>query len=1362
MAIRNPLCRLSAALLLGLSLATGMGAALADDLDIYIDPTPLPVQAPLTALALDLNLTGARGVTCGNVLLSTETDCISLRAKISARDLITYLGVAPSVLGTINPDTLLSELDSSTRLLLSGALGSVQGLALGAPETYLIALQQLLTSLTDSRVSILLNHANRGPATGQTINACAFADQSSLPGARQDTLACSNGAYLFAGLVNLADPLQLVALLNRVRQALFGDSVIVNSDGSTTSVAVRNPNVTVPRAFAADHPYQTKEIYAELAKYLRGDPIFNGHLGIFDYRDQNAANNLDASFPLLAWDRNIETANNKNYKSGLSAFPLACNINLVHVQLTNAQGQNDSDSDLKTLFPDADADGNRTLTLPELVASAEADGFVFGTDDRRRIRSRFVVQENLFTAGDLSDLDRINSTVNSRTGALGGTVSSYSDVLGLLGRGKSIAGSLIEPLSVDASLTSLTIAASRASVTGILQSAYLPVFRADRQQRPAWPGNLKRLRLRARPTPDQALFDVVDARDNAGAPAVSALTGEGRIRSTALTFWTDATQLGTTQGIANTSDGGVTDLGGAGQRIPGYRLNGGGNPGRSNGAAARNIFYDSNGATGNPLCVGLSACALNPDDSAVRAELQAATGATAVTLPDPNCATNCSTAQTQRDAICNASTTFTEVCNTENTQCLSGCSGTSYTNTCNSEQATCNAACPTALGLARTNCLAQCTATRALCPGQKLLACNGGCSTALLLCPTTKRLACLADSAAQYTSCRLACEITRSADTVTRELLLHARGFDVGTRASPAGDGPANSRTNSGIVGRPWLLGAVLHSRPLAINYGRINGATSPEVVRVVYGSADGMLHMVNDDTGAEIWGFMPQQVMGSLATLRDNQTGSALPYGVDGSPLVILRDRGTTGANSPADGVISSDNPNDRALVIFGLRRGGAGYYALDVKDPNRPRLAWRLTSQGLQRAGQTAVEPGTAALFAPMALAFSTPQVARIRVDLDENLASTDDQTLRTALIFGGGYNGGRNAAGSKIGKDLNNSRAVAPISKVGVNDGNASGERGNALFMLDVTDTDSPRLLWRAVRSTTGAASYSTSTRSYAHPLLEDSIPSDVTVVDSDNDGLSDRLYVGDTGGRLWRADFAGLRASLWTMTPVASVGRHNSGADDLANDRRIFFAPDYVPLRNQLNNQGSDVVLFGTGDREDITNLSTQNWFYGFRDRDLVSGKAADEIALIEGDIAARQSTFRDFSSTALVDVTTLDQGYRFRYTRSGEKHFSAPVTLGGTATFTSYVPPDPSVPEARICTPSEGASRLYSINVRDSSFRVVNSTKSAGRDIPLATGLPGEINVLGGTSQAAGGLVYQGDPKDTYRASWRERIGETQK
>lgn len=1262
-------------------------ATRADDLDIYTNATVLPAQAPLTALALDLNILNPGQVVCSNVLLSNDASCISIRGKVTVGELLGLLGLPTSILAGLNPAALLSDLSSGVTNLLAGVISLTNSLSLNNTQAYLLAIQQILTALLDSRVTVLLNHANQGPGTG----VCAFADNASLPAARQDTVACSNGTYIFAGFKNLSNPLELTSLITKVVLGVSSTNLLGLVGGVT-----RFQNT----------PYQTKEIYAELAKYLRGDAVFNGHLGYFDYGDTNAATNLNTSLPLLSWDTSIETANNKSYQSGLAAFPQACTINLVHLQLTNAAGQDDSDKDLKVLFPTADADGNGQLGLAEVVDAAATNGFVFGAADVRLINSTFIVQDNLFTAGDLSELDKISN--------LGTNVTAYTGVLGLLGRGQSIAGSLKKVLSLDATLGSISTAASRSTATGITNAAYLSGFRPDKDQKPAWVGNVKRLKLRPKASPDKG-FTVVDARDSGAGAAQSAIALDGRIRNDALTLWTDVTKLGGTL----TSDGRRTDVGGAGQRIPGFALGGGGNPGRGPTGSARKVFYDS-----TPTGAAASLAILNADDSAVRSELLAPTGATAYTSPSALCNTTCNATFGACGLLCGT------------TQALCG-------TTCGTTGAACNLLClPGTLGNAcRTTC------------SNNLSTCNTGCNTTAATCNS--------NCSDNLNTCTTACGpggTDRTADTVVRELLLYARGFEVGTRAAPKGTGGASSPTNSGISGRPWLLGAVLHSKPLAINYGK-RGGSSTEDVRVVYGSADGMMHMVNDATGVENWGFMPQAVMGALSTLRENTAGSALPNGVDGSPVVLIRDRAPTNGTTGVIGDVTGAD-GDRVLLFFGLRRGGAAYYALDVTDPDNPKLQWRLSTEGLRRGTETTVVAGSAAQFSSLALAFSTPQVARIRRDVDGNSATTNDIESKSVLIFGGGYNGGRNGAGTKIGKDFNNSRSATAALQVGLDDGTGSGssavDRGNALFMVDAATGE---LLWRAVRGT--GASYTSASRSYTHPLLVDSIASDLTVLDTDNDGFVDRLYVGDTGGRLWRGDFASALPSTWTFGPVASIGRHNASANNVANDRRLFFAPDYVPLRG-VAGAGTDLVIFGSGDREDVLNLTTGNWLYGFIDPDLISGKAASEV--ITSEVAlAQHSAFTDTTSTPLTNLNGLTTGYRVSLAARGEKMFSAPVTLGGTVTFSSYIPPDPSDPNAPICAPAEGVARLYSIGVQTTGLRGINGGQATDRYQALSRpGLPGEINVVGGTSQAVNGEVYSLTARQSYQASWRERLGETQK
>lgn len=1290
------------ALLAGLLLGIAAGLpARADDLDIYTNPTVLPTQAPLTALALDLNLTNPNSLVCDNVLLSTSAACVDIRAKVTLNDLLGLLGLPVSLLNGLDPLSLLGDLSSGVRVILSTTISLVSSLSLSQQQIYVLGLRQILEALIDSRVTIFLNHANEGPGNGP----CAFADASSLGGQRQDTLACSNGAYVFAGISNLANPLELAALLTKLTSGLTTSSIL----GATGLLNF------------ADSPFQAKEIYLELAKYLRGDPIYNGHLGYFDYGDNNPTTNLDSSLPLLSWDPGVEKPGNREYQPALAEFDQACTINLVHVQLTNATQQDESDAELQRLFPFADANGDDNLSLGELVESAATDGFVYGPGDNRLINSYFVVQDNL------SDLENLTS--------LGLNVTDYSNVLGLLGRGQSIAGSLVKSLSVDTSISSLSVAASRSSATGITDAAYLPLFRPDPQQRPDWPGNLKRLRLVSESG------DPLELRDANGRAAIAS---DGRIRTTALSLWTDPSALD-----GRSADGRKTDLGGAGQQIPGYQLGGGGAPGRGNpvgDASGRRLFYDSYDLFED----GASLVALNPDDAAVRSDLLADTGAAAYTPPTNVCGLACEAAFASCGLLCGTTQA------TANTLCAT--SALTCTTLCTTVATACNLLClPGVLGNAcRTSC------------SNSQTSCNNSCSNTQTSCLNTAASAfgsCSASCSSNRSSCLSACGSGgRTADTVARELLLHARGYAVGTLAEPAGTGPASSPTNSGIAGRPWLMGALLHSRPLAINYGPREGGA--EDIRVVFGSADGTLRMVDDRDGRESWGFMPRRLMRQLPVLRENQAGAALPYGVDGSPVSLIRDRAPSGGENAGRLGVIGDSDEDRVLLFFGLRRGGSAYYALDVTDPDAPALRWSISPDGLRRAGSEGVVTGSASDYAALGLAFSTPQLARLRIDADGDPASTDDIETRSVLVFGGGYNGGRNSAGNKLGKDLNNSRHAIASEQIGKDDGGAGGDRGNALFLVDA---ETGALIWRGQRA--ASAGSTAGGRGFGHPLLVDGVAADVTVLDTNSDGLSDRIYFGDTGGRLWRADLPGSDRSAWTLVPLASVGRHSATTPSLASDRRIFQAPDYVPIR--YRDQVYDIVLFGTGDREDPLNLVTENWFYAYRDTDVISGKTSAQVAAsdTEAELAgARHSAFRDQSSSCASgagsecrDVALLDPGYRLALSRRGEKLFSVPLSVGGATSFSSYVPPDPASPDAAICVPQEGAGRLYNLALRNSAPLPYLNQLGEARDSALpAPGLPGELSAVTRSTQAAGNKLIEQKVPPSLRASWRERLGEDEK
>ncbi len=48
----------------------------------------------------------------------------------------------------------------------------------------------------------------------------------------------------------------------------------------------------------------------------------------------------------------------------------------------------------------------------------------------------------------------------------------------------------------------------------------------------------------------------------------------------------------------------------------------------------------------------------------------------------------------------------------------------------------------------------------------------------------------------------------------------------------------------------------------------------------------------------------------------------------------------------------------------------------------------------------------------------------------------------------------------------------------------------------------------------------------------PRMKYSIPSDISRVDTNGDGYVDRLYVGDTGGLMWRFDIKDADPNTWS--------------------------------------------------------------------------------------------------------------------------------------------------------------------------------------------------------------------------------------
>jgi len=172
---------------------------------------------------------------------------------------------------------------------------------------------------------------------------------------------------------------------------------------------------------------------------------------------------------------------------------------------------------------------------------------------------------------------------------------------------------------------------------------------------------------------------------------------------------------------------------------------------------------------------------------------------------------------------------------------------------------------------------------------------------------------------------------------------------------------------NTGLInfirgaGRPWKLGDINHSNPIVVGPPDGNPAlmgsgydnfmtTWANRRKVIYvGANDGMLHCFDVETGRELWGYIPFNLLPKLRNMW--RVDSSDPenifryyqhdFYVDGTPIV-------------ADVYI---NNAWKTVLLCGQALGsgssvGGGlnyYFALDVTDPENPQPLWEFTDSGL-----------------------------------------------------------------------------------------------------------------------------------------------------------------------------------------------------------------------------------------------------------------------------------------------------------------------------------------------------------------------------------------------------------------------------
>lgn len=572
---------------------------------------------------------------------------------------------------------------------------------------------------------------------------------------------------------------------------------------------------------------------------------------------------------------------------------------------------------------------------------------------------------------------------------------------------------------------------------------------------------------------------------------------------------------------------------------------------------------------------------------------------------------------------------------------------------------------------------------------------------------------------------------------------------------------------------RAWNFADPLHSRPVAVTYGAENdGSGNPDpnkpIIKLFVGTNDGMVRIINNDTGMEEWAFVPKEMLNKQAALAQDADGEHI-VGLDDSPAFLFIDNNNDGIIDPA--------ANDKVFMFIGMRRGvnatglRGNIYGFDVTPSSKmtsqsstvtPKLIW--------------VIEGGSGSYAQLGQTWSRPKVARIRAKCsgslcDDGDATTNDSESRTVLIFGGGY-------------DINQDNAIPP----------GTDSRGNAIYVA--SPFDGSRIWWAS--SNTGA--------NLVLSGMTYSIPSEVSALDTNGDKSVDRLYVGDTGGQLWRIDLGDQLgdsgtggSSGYKFADVGCTGSTraaNCSTTAKQDLRKFFFPPDIAQVKDTVYSTSSDydLITIGSGNREDPLDLLTSNLtpvaeavhnrIYAFRDYNYQLGApTSTPAALTDADLydatANKLGTLTGAALQTEIDTNvktkkgwyfdlqeannvTLTNGLTTKWV--GEKVLAKTLVYNGVLFFTTFIPANDSTAQTT-CQANEGEGRYYEVNLLSGApMYDLDGDNSLDRFGVAGGGIPSEVIIVirdGGVTGlvgTSGGAkqVAPGSGQNRYKTYWYDK------
>jgi type IV pilus assembly protein PilY1 len=452
-------------------------------------------------------------------------------------------------------------------------------------------------------------------------------------------------------------------------------------------------------------------------------------------------------------------------------------------------------------------------------------------------------------------------------------------------------------------------------------------------------------------------------------------------------------------------------------------------------------------------------------------------------------------------------------------------------------------------------------------------------------------------------------------------------------RGSTAHEGTGNDyrvrlkRLGDLINSDPFYVGDPSFPDSLGTGYASFRTTYTNRTPIVYVGGNDGMLHGFRASDGTEKIAYVPNKMYARLSKLT-NSTYSHQYY-VDGSPAI--------GDAFGAFGLrCGSASTCWRSILVSGLRKGGQGYFALDITDPS---------TFSESNASKLVLWEFTDAHDADLGYSFSQPAIVRMA-------------NGKWAAVFGNGYN---------------NSEADGAAS--------TTGRAVLYILFLDMGLDGVWTLGTDYIKLSTGVGSVAT-----PNGLAT------VAPIDLNDNFTVDYIYGGDLQGNIWRFDVRDTNPSNWTAPKLIFTATNASN-----NPQPITSGLEVGTHPNNVNDPAAVGVLVyaGTGkylENSDNTSASFQTQtFYALWDKLEANPTLITRSNLLQQTVLVETDGKRVTSNTAINWNT--QRGWYLDLPTSGERIVSNPILRNKRIIFTTLIP------NTEICS-FGGTSWLMELNAHD--------------------------------------------------------------